>query len=203
MFPTEIFHFFDCKLLYTLPSAPGTSWRLNGQCRDLVAQQRALIWKYCQEQSELWQAEQRRIQEKANRKRSEVMQGVAYASKGERRKPEKVAGQSDPQPSDKDRHPSRQAQAAAAGVSTSTMKRAKTLKNKRPDLAEKVRAGEHLAHAAKAASGGGVRPSQQPKMGSGRHKPVKRPGVFSGRVNPEQPVDELLGEPVTMEANEG
>lgn len=46
------------------------AWSLNGMRRDLVAEQRYLIWKFCHEQSEDWQAEKRRIQEEANRKRS-------------------------------------------------------------------------------------------------------------------------------------
>jgi len=47
-------------------------WSMNGERRDLVAEQRYLIWKLCHEQSEAFQAEKRRIQEEANRKRSEA-----------------------------------------------------------------------------------------------------------------------------------
>ena len=56
-------------------------WSLNGERRDLTAAQRYLIWKACHEKSEAWQAEQRRIQEEANRKRSEAAKGNQNAAK--------------------------------------------------------------------------------------------------------------------------
>ena len=52
------------------------AWSLNGQRRDLVEEQRYLIWKFCHEQSEAFQAELRRIEADANRKRSETQKGV-------------------------------------------------------------------------------------------------------------------------------
>ncbi|MFO7785245.1 MAG: ParB/RepB/Spo0J family partition protein [Desulfatiglandales bacterium] len=91
------------------------AWSLNGQRRDLVDEQRYLIWQYCHEKSEAFQSEKRRIQEEANQKRSEAMQGVAYAPKGEHRKPEKVVEHNVPQPS-LPRHKSKPAKAAAAKV---------------------------------------------------------------------------------------
>jgi hypothetical protein len=50
----------------------GYAWSLNGQRRDLVAEQRYLIWKFCHENSETWRAEKQRIADEANRKRSEA-----------------------------------------------------------------------------------------------------------------------------------
>jgi hypothetical protein len=90
------------------------------------------------------QAEQRRIKGEADRKRSEAAKAQP-CTKTETGKTvfaeSQVAGQSDPR-ADKDRHLGREIQAATAGVSQTTIKRGKTLKGKRPDLAEKVRQGE-------------------------------------------------------------
>jgi len=47
-------------------------WSLNGQRRDLVAEQRYIIWNHCHEASQAWQAEKARNQEEANRKRREA-----------------------------------------------------------------------------------------------------------------------------------
>jgi len=47
-------------------------WSLNGQRRDLVAEQRYLCWKVCHEKSEAFQAEQKQITDKANHARSEA-----------------------------------------------------------------------------------------------------------------------------------
>ena len=112
-------------------------WSLNGQRRDLVAEQRYLIWKYCHEQSEAWQAEQRRIKEEANRKRSEAMQGVPYAPKGKERKPEKVVQQS----VGAHTPPATKAKAAASKTNPGAVARGDKLVKNRPDLAEKVRLG--------------------------------------------------------------
>ena len=51
-------------------------WSLNGERRDLVAEQRFIIWDYCNGQSAAWQAEKARIQAEANRKRSEAQVGI-------------------------------------------------------------------------------------------------------------------------------
>jgi len=116
-------------------------WSLNGERRDLAAEQRYLIWKHCHEHSETFQAERRRIAEEANRKRSEAMQGVPYAPKGEPRKAEeKVAGHCDPPPS-MDRHPERATKANASNTNIGAVKRGDELAKARPDLAEQVRTG--------------------------------------------------------------
>ncbi len=44
-------------------------WSLNGQRRDIVADQRYLIWKFCEEHGAAWQAEKERLAEEANAKR--------------------------------------------------------------------------------------------------------------------------------------
>lgn len=121
-------------------------WSLNGQRRDLSADQRAQIWLFCNEHSEAWKMEQAKIAEEANRKRSEAMQGVPYAPKGESRKPdEKVVVQSVQRPSrptEPERAKSRHAAAQQAEVNAGAIARAEALAKARPDLAEKVRTGE-------------------------------------------------------------
>jgi len=117
-------------------------WSLNGERRDLVAEQRYLIWKFCNENSEAWQAERERIAEEANRKRSEAMRGVPYAPKGEERKLEKVVGQSVLLPSPPKSEPGKQAKAAASQTNAGAVARGDRLAAERPDLAEHVRKGE-------------------------------------------------------------
>lgn len=106
----------------------------------MVDEQRYLIWKHCHEQSEAFQIKQKRIQEEANRKRAEAMQGVSYAPKGEHRKPEKVGEHCVPAPSTY--KPGKTAKAAAAKVNKGAVARGDKLAKERPDLAEKVRKGE-------------------------------------------------------------
>ncbi len=47
-------------------------WSLNGQRRDLVEEQRYLIWKHCEQNGADFQAQLQNIEEEANRKRSEA-----------------------------------------------------------------------------------------------------------------------------------
>lgn len=56
-------------------------WSLNGTRRDLVAEQRYLIWKFCHENSAAFQAEKKRIADEANAKRSEAAKGNDNAAK--------------------------------------------------------------------------------------------------------------------------
>ena len=70
-------------------------WSLNGLRRDLLDEQRYLLWKHCNENSEAWQAEKQRIAEEANAKRSAAMVNLPYASTGEQRK-EKVLAHNEP-----------------------------------------------------------------------------------------------------------
>jgi site-specific DNA-methyltransferase (adenine-specific) len=129
-------------------------WSLNGQRRDLVAEQRYLIWKLCHEQSEAFQAEKRRIQEEANRKRSEAAKGNDNASKempgktvvehsvqplfSQAEKP--VVGRSAQPPKKEPKE--RKAKATASKTNPGAVARGDNLAKNRPDLAEKVRSGE-------------------------------------------------------------
>jgi hypothetical protein len=67
-------------------------WSLNGQRRDLVGEQRYLIWKFCYEQSEAFQIKKKHIQEEANRKRSEAAKEQPRTKTGFAEK--QVSGQS-------------------------------------------------------------------------------------------------------------
>jgi len=111
-------------------------WSMNGERRDLVAEQRYLIWKLCHEQSEAFQAEKRRIQEEANRKRSEAAKVQPRAETGVF---QPVVEQSVPQP---DRHKSKPSKAIASKTNPGAVARGDKLAKKRPDLADQVRKGE-------------------------------------------------------------
>lgn len=119
-------------------------WSLNGQRRDLVAEQRYLIWLHCSEMSKEWQEDKKRREKEANEKRSEKARQqheVSNPRSGEK-KPVLVRGHSDHAPNRQSKQPDRKAKAAASNVNPSTVKRGDTLANNRPDLAEKVRQGE-------------------------------------------------------------
>ena len=118
-------------------------WSLNGQRRDLGADQRYLIWKYCHERSEAWLTEKACIQAEANRKRSvaakEQVRVVTETGKtvfGE----SQVEEQSVPPPEKK--HPERKAKAAASKTNAGAVARGDKLSKERPDLAEAVRLGK-------------------------------------------------------------
>jgi hypothetical protein len=97
-------------------------WSLNGQRRDLVELQRYLIWKHCNEHSESWAAEQQRIKDEANAKRSRAAKGMPYAPKGGTRKTDEKVPVQDVQAPCAD-SPGRQAKAAAVNVGVGTVAR--------------------------------------------------------------------------------
>ena len=113
------------------------AWSMNGQRRDLVAEQRHLIWKHCRENSVAFQAERCRIAEEANRKRSEAAQERTRTDAGTF---EPVVDHNAP-PLVKE-HKTREWCALMAGVSTATVARGDALIKHRPDLAAAVRKGE-------------------------------------------------------------
>jgi len=87
------------------------AWSKNGQRRDLIAEQRYLIWKFCNENSAVFQAEKKRITEEANRKRSETSKGNDRAAKN--REEKTVTAQSVPLLYE-DKHPERESKAKAS-----------------------------------------------------------------------------------------
>lgn len=131
-------------------------WSVNGERRDLVAEQRYLIWKECHERSESWQAQQAAIAEAGNRKRSETQAGrpktrgvIEPATEFEKLTgwPEEVwTGEYQRQEREgtvcaPTLHPSRYAKAKASQTNRGAVERGDRLAEQRPDLAEKVRRG--------------------------------------------------------------
>ena len=118
------------------------AWSLNGQRRDLVAEQRYLLWKFFHEQSDAWQTEKQRIADEANRKRSEAAKEQPRTETGFAGK--QVVEQSVPPPdaSPEKAHKQRATKAKASKTNKGAVQRGDQLAAERPDLAEKVRKGE-------------------------------------------------------------
>ena len=115
------------------------AWSLNGQRRDLGDDQRYLIWKFCTEHGAAWRAEQQRIADEANRKRSAAAR-EQHAVSNPRAGESLVREQSVPAPEAP--RPGKAAKAAAAKVNAGAVARGDKLAKDRPDLADKVRLGE-------------------------------------------------------------
>ena len=114
------------------------AWSLNGARRDLEATVRALIFKRCEDGSAKWEKRLAKIAEDGNRKKAEAAKGNANAAKD---RAKTVVDHCD-QPVKKPKVAvAREARAAEAKVSPATMARADQIA-KRPDLEEKVVAGE-------------------------------------------------------------
>ena len=128
-------------------------WSLNGERRNLVKEQRYLIWKHCTENSEQWISVRQAIQDEANRKRSEAAKERERTEEGtfqpqvrhsvapmeNEHKP--VVGQS-VLPVDKKQEPGKTAKATASKTNAGAVARGDKLAEQRPDLATKVRMGE-------------------------------------------------------------
>jgi len=115
-------------------------WSLNGERRDLTAAQRYLIWKACHEKSEAWQAEQQRIQEEANRKRSEAAKQQPRTEDGT--KLAEKPGATTTCGKTCNQYAGSTAKAKASKTNRGTVERMDRLVKERPDLAEKVKVGE-------------------------------------------------------------
>jgi N6-adenosine-specific RNA methylase IME4 len=114
------------------------AWSMNGARRDLEDVRRALIKLECDKGSARWAARLAKIAEDGRRKRSEAAKEQPRDASGKMRaKP--VVDHSDPLPVKQ--HRAREARAAEAHVSSSTMARAEFI-SKRPDIAKKVIQGE-------------------------------------------------------------
>ena len=111
-------------------------WSLNGQRRDLVAEQRYLIWKYCHEKSESWQAEKARIQEEANLKRSEAAKAQPRTEEGLF---QPVVEHSVQPPVKEPKE--RKAKAAISKTNPGAVARGDKIAKERPDLAKGIRLG--------------------------------------------------------------
>lgn len=116
------------------------AWSLNGERRDLEATVRALIYRRCQEGSDKWAKRLAKIAEEGNRKKSEAAK-EQHAKSNPRKGETLVTDHDDPAPKRRKANVAREARAAEAKVSPATMARADQIA-KRPDLEEKVVAGE-------------------------------------------------------------
>ena len=115
-------------------------WSLNGERRDLVAEQRYLIWKHCHEESKSFQAKKRRIKAEESTKKSETAKIKARGSGGAF---EPQVDQPDqPVVKQPKQAKTRQAKAAATKTSPAAVARGDRLVKERPDLASAVRRGE-------------------------------------------------------------
>jgi len=113
-------------------------WSLNGARRDLNADQRYLIWKYVHEQSDEWRAEQQRIRDKANQKRSEAAKEQPRGEDGHF----DTTGSTTTCCSTGNHRKGQSAKASASKTNMGAVARGDKLAKDRPDLAEKVRKGE-------------------------------------------------------------
>jgi len=104
-------------------------WSLNGQRRDLSADQRAAIWVHCRAQSEEWQVEQARIRDEADNKRSEAASSRGRKEDGTFR--ESSGGTLSAATGD-DRHPTREAKAVASHTNRGAVQRAEQMERERP-----------------------------------------------------------------------
>lgn len=118
-------------------------WSLNGTRRDLVAEQRYLIWKRCSEHSAEFQATKKKMAAAANKKRSEATQTQPRNSDGTVAEKAPVVAHSVPLPDEKGKaHKDRKERAKQSNTNHGAVWRGDKLYNERPDLAEKVMAGE-------------------------------------------------------------
>lgn len=113
-------------------------WSLNGMRRDLVDEQRYLVWRHCNEKSEAWEAERQRIQQSGNKARSKAAK-KQHAVSAPRRGERLVVPQSVVPPK---KRPGEEARAAASKTNRGAVARGDKLATVRPDLAEKVRTGD-------------------------------------------------------------
>jgi N6-adenosine-specific RNA methylase IME4 len=109
------------------------AWSMNGTRRDLVDEQRYLIWKECSEKSDEWNNKKKTITEHANKKRAEAQKGVPKAEAIERARTECSRTSETPE---------RKAKAALSKTNAGAVARGDKLVKERPDLAKAVRLGE-------------------------------------------------------------
>ena len=117
------------------------AWSMNGSRRDLEDVRRALIKMACDDGSLTWAGTQALIRIHGNAKRSEAAKTQTRTPDGKRLATKsQVADHCDPRPA-MGKHVAREARAAEAHVSSSTMARAEFI-SKRPDIAKMVIQGE-------------------------------------------------------------
>ncbi len=118
-------------------------WSLNGERRDLVAEQRYLIWLFTSEHSAAWQSEQQHIRDEANAKRSRAAKKQPRTSTGFAEKPGART-----QCSRTSGEPATKAKATSSKTNAGAVKRGDAIASNHPDLAEDVRLGRKKPAAA-------------------------------------------------------
>ncbi|MCO5144582.1 MAG: MT-A70 family methyltransferase [Aquamicrobium sp.] len=123
------------------------AWSANGQRRDLVLEQRAVIFVMATKKSEEWKTRQAEIAAEANRKRSEktkAQHAVSNPRAGETKSGvPTTCGTTKPASAEpKDKNTSATEKAAASGTNRGAIERAERLVKADPALAAKVAAGE-------------------------------------------------------------
>jgi len=116
-------------------------WSLNGQRRDLTQDQRYLIWKSCAAKSGAWEAQQQRLQEDANRTRSQAAAGRSRTEDGTFA-PETSASTTCGRTGASPRGRGSTLKAKASNTNRGAVERMDRLARERPDLAEQVRLGK-------------------------------------------------------------
>lgn len=120
-------------------------WSANGERRDLVHDQRYLIWKRATVKSAAWQTQQAAKREAANVARSEAAKEQNAASNpraGERFGPATTCGDTERDHAAESEKKTSTAKAAASKTNRGSVERMDQLDRHRPDLADKVLAGE-------------------------------------------------------------
>jgi N6-adenosine-specific RNA methylase IME4 len=129
-------------------------WSLNGERRDITAEQRYLIWKSCHEQSQTWEIERKRIADEANSKRAAATKEQHQVSSPRLGETKPVSGAHTTSVQTKTNKPKPSTNATAEGKAKASktnrgaVQRMDSLSNNRPDLANKVKTGEIPAAAA-------------------------------------------------------
>ena len=119
------------------------AWMVNGERRDLLADQRYLIWTAANELSSEWEAQQVHIREEGNRKRSEATKRQPRTEDGTRLASGPATTSGDTRDySAETAAKTATAKATASGTNRGTVEKMDLLRRKRADLAEKVRTGE-------------------------------------------------------------
>jgi DNA modification methylase len=112
------------------------AWSLNGERRDMDKVVRALVRRVCHIGSAEWESERKKIQDNANRKRSDAAT-EQHKKSNPRRGETLVADTKCPRPKS-GKHVARETLASEAGVSLGTASKAEQI-SKHPELEKKVR----------------------------------------------------------------
>jgi N6-adenosine-specific RNA methylase IME4 len=111
-------------------------WSLNGQRRDLTADQRYIIWKECAEANAAWKDEHQRLRDNANEARSAAAKARSRNTDGTLASGATTCGTTGGPTRTTDK------KAKASGTDRGTVERNEWLAKHRPDLHRQVKDGE-------------------------------------------------------------